>query len=122
MRVIFLMLSRRRLYGRAYSCSWRRTKLSAPRNRNFDFNVGWGITRVHQVVADVDASNYDTTFMPAVLKSSAVKAQMGISGVVVYHFTPNLHGALDYFRSDTSWWAGEKEAVNAFSAGMTLTW
>ncbi len=90
--------------------------------RNFDFNVGWGITRVHQVVADVDASNYDTTFSPPVLKSSAVKSQMGISGVVVYHFTPNLHAALDYFRSDTSWWAGEKEGVNAFSAGMTVTW
>jgi len=89
---------------------------------NFDFNVGWGITRVHQVTADVDPSNYDTSFTPAVLKSSPVKSQMGLSGVIVYHFTPGLHAALDYFRSDTSWWAGEKEAVNSFSAGMTLTW
>jgi hypothetical protein len=92
------------------------------RLNDFDFNVGWGITRVHQVTADVDASNYDTTFAPAVLKSSALKSQMGISGVVVYHFSTNIHAALDYFRSDTNWWAGEKEAVNAFSAGMTLTW
>lgn len=88
----------------------------------FDFNVGWGVTRVHQVTADVAPENYDTTFTPAVLKNSAVKSQMGLSSVVVYHFTPGLHGALDYFRSDTSWWAGEKEVVNAFSAGMTLTW
>jgi hypothetical protein len=90
--------------------------------KDFDFNLGWGITRVHQVVADVDASNYDTSFTPAVLKSSAVKSQMGISAVVVYHVTAGLHAALDYFRSDTSWWAGEKEGVNSFSAGLTLTW
>lgn len=86
----------------------------------FDFNVGWGITRLHQLTADIDpkyfidGQNYPTT--------SYLKSQMGISAVVVYHITPNFHAALDYFRSDQRWWQGEKQILSAYNAGMTLTW
>lgn len=86
----------------------------------FDFNVGWGITRLHQLTADIDpqyfvpGQNFPTT--------SYLKSQMGISAVVVYHFSPNLHGALDYFRSDQRWWQGEKQVLSSYNAGMTLTW
>ena len=86
----------------------------------FDFNVGWGVTRVHQVTADIDPQYFDAnTGQPA---KSFLKSQMGISGVVVYHFSPFFHGALDYFRSDARWWLGEKQVVNSFNAGATLTW
>lgn len=88
----------------------------------FDFNLGWGITRVHQVTADVDPANFDNTFTPPIPKNSVLKSQMGVSAVVVYHIAPYLHAALDYFRSNTNWWAGEFEGVNSFAAGMTLTW
>jgi len=86
----------------------------------FDLNFGWGITRVYQSSADVDPARFDsTTMMPT---ASLLKYQMGASAVLVHHFTENLHGAIDYFRSDTKWWLGESQVVNSFNAGMTLTW
>jgi len=87
---------------------------------SFDLNFGWGMTRVYQSPADVDPARYDsTTMMPT---ASLLKYQMGASAVLVHHFSDNLHGAIDYFRSDTKWWLGESQVVNAFNAGMTLTW
>jgi len=86
----------------------------------FDFNVGWGVTRLHQLTADIDpqyfveGQNYPTV--------SYLKSQMGISAVVVYHISPYLHAALDYFRSDQRWWQGEKQVLSSYNAGMTLTW
>lgn len=81
---------------------------------HFDFNVGAGISRAHQMTEDLDPQ-YPNQWI-------YMKSQMGISGVVVYHFTQYLHGALDYFRADTRWWLGEKQIMNSFNAGMTLTW
>ena len=86
----------------------------------FDVNVGAGITRAHQLTADIDPKYFDpTTMLP---KYSYLKQQMGISGVLVYHFSEYLHGALDYFRSDVKWWLGQEQVINSFNAGMTLTW
>jgi len=85
-----------------------------------DLNLGWGITRVHQLAADTDPMFFDMdTMMPA---KSVLKSQMGVSAVVVYHFTEYLHGALDYFRADSRWWQGESQLVNSFNAGVTVTW
>lgn len=87
---------------------------------SFDLNFGWGMTRIYQSPADVDPARYDSmTMMPG---ASLLKYQMGTSAVLVHHFTANLHGAIDYFRSDTKWWLGESQVVNAFNAGVTLTW
>lgn len=86
----------------------------------FDFNAGIGITRAHQLTADIDPKNADpTTGLP---KYSYLKSQMGISGVIVYHFSTYLHGALDYFRSDVKWWLGQEQVINSFNVGMTVTW
>lgn len=85
----------------------------------FDFNVGAGITRVYQVPPDTIPDPMSTTNQPG---KSFLKSQMGISGVVVYHFTPNLHGALDYFRSDVRWWLGDKQILHSFNGGLTVTW
>jgi len=82
--------------------------------RSFDFNVGCGITRAHQMTDDLDVS-----LSPS--QTDYLKSQRGISGVVVYHFTSYLHGALDYFRADTDWWGGEHQGVNSFNVGLTAT-
>jgi hypothetical protein len=87
---------------------------SLPSCGGIDFNVGAGITRAHQMTQDLDPMYPN---QPDYLKS-----QMGISGVIVYHFTSYLHGAVDYFRSDVKWWLGEEQVVNSFNAGATLTW
>ena len=85
-----------------------------------DLNLGWGITRVHQLTADVDPAYFDMdTMQPA---KSVLKSQMGVSAVIVYHFTDYLHGALDYFRADSRWWEGESQLINSFNAGLTVTW
>lgn len=80
----------------------------------FDFNAGWGITRAHQMTDDLDPA-FPNQF-------NYLKSQMGISGVVVYHFTPYLHGAFDYFRSDVEWWLGQEQVIHSFNLGATLTW
>ena len=80
----------------------------------FDINVGAGITRAHQMSDDLDPTYPN--------QPSYLKSQMGISGVLVYHFAPYLHGAFDYFRSDVRWWYGERQVINAFNLGMTATW
>jgi hypothetical protein len=80
--------------------------------RSFDFNVGLGITRAHQMTDDLDVS-----LSPS--QTDYLKSQRGLSAVVVYHFTSYLHGALDYFRADTHWWGGEHQGVNSFNAGLT---
>ena len=80
--------------------------------RNFDFNLGLGITRAHQMTDDLDVA-----LSPS--QTDYLKSQRGISAVVVCHFTHYLHGALDYFRADTNWWGGEHQGVNSFNVGMT---
>jgi hypothetical protein len=82
--------------------------------QKFDFNAGWGITRAHQMTDDLDLALSPT-------QTDYLKSQMGISGVVVYHFSSYLHGALDYFRADTHWWGGEHQGVNSFNVGMTAS-
>jgi hypothetical protein len=100
----------------------------------FDLNAGWGITWIDPLDADSNPNWCRTgTFdMPCsgfsnasgVLRPSAsvLKSQMGISGVVVYHLTPGIHFAVDYFFSDVKWQQGEKQIVNGYSLGTTITW
>ena len=82
--------------------------------RSFDFNVGAGITRAHQMTEDLDLA-----LSPS--QTDYLKQQRGISAVVVWHVTSYLHAALDYFRADTNWWGGEHQGVNSFNAGITAT-
>lgn len=80
-----------------------------------DLNAGWGITRAHQMTEDLDLTL--GTNQP-----EYVKQQMGISGVVVYHFSKYFHGSFDYFRAQTDWWYGSKQGVNSFNLGLMATW
>ncbi|MFL5304103.1 MAG: porin [Polyangia bacterium] len=85
-----------------------------------DLGAGWGETRVHEVPGDVDPQYINAmTGMQAI---SVLKYQMGINASVVYHITENLHADVDYFRADANWWLGDKQVVNTYNAGLTLTW
>jgi len=86
----------------------------------FDFNLGWGVTRMHQLTADIDPKYFAPgATAPGV---SYLKSQMGISAVAVYHLSPNVHAAFDYFRSDQKWWLGESQVLHSFNTGMVLDW
>ncbi len=83
----------------------------------FDLSAGWGETRVHEVPGDVIPD--PNTGMPAV---SVLKDQIGINAGVVYHFSPDLHFDVDYFRADAEWWLGDRQVVHVVNSGLTLTW
>lgn len=82
-----------------------------------DVSAGVGATFVKQVSADlmVDPSTGQ-------IPTSVLKQRLGISAGVVYHFSESLHGDIDFFRAEVSWWLGEKQIVNTLNAGLTLTW
>jgi hypothetical protein len=83
----------------------------------FDFNAGFGATRVHLLEADQAVD--PTTGQPAF---SVIRQQIGHSAAVVYHARDYLHFDVDYFRAYFDWWLGEKQVVHFVSAGTTLTW
>jgi hypothetical protein len=82
-----------------------------------DVSAGAGVTRVHEVLADVTPD--PNTGMIAM---SVLKQRVGVAGAVVYHLADNLHLDIDYFRADAAWWLGESQVVNTINAGITLTW
>lgn len=87
---------------------------------HFDLGAGWGQTQVHEVPGDVDPAYINpTTGMQAI---SVLKYQRGTNASVVYHITEYLHADVDYFRAEANWWLGDKQVVNTYNAGMTLTW
>jgi hypothetical protein len=85
-----------------------------------DVSLGAGVTRVHEVDADVDPKYFNPTTGQAAV--SVLKQRIGMAAGVVYHFTDYLHLDADYFRASAEWWLGEKQVVNTFNAGMTFTW
>jgi hypothetical protein len=85
-----------------------------------DLSAGIGETRVHEVPGDVDPQYIDpTTGMQSI---SVLKDQIGVNAGIVYHFSESLHFDFDYFRAEAQWWLGDKQVVNTFNSGMTLTW
>lgn len=77
----------------------------------FDLFAGWGITRIYLTRLDETLPQY-----------SNIKFQMGINGGVVYNLSPALHFDLEYMRAQANWWLGEKQVLNCFAAGMTVSW
>lgn len=86
--------------------------------RRVDVSLGAGVTRVHEVPADVDPQYYVNGGPPV----SVLKQRVGMAAGVVYHVTDDLHADVDYFRASAAWWLGEKQVVNTYNAGLTLTW
>jgi hypothetical protein len=76
-----------------------------------DLSTGYGVARAHLFESEITSTT-----------NSIPKQQQGINAGVFFHVNPYLVLALDYFRADFSWYLGEKQAVNAFNAGITATW
>lgn len=87
--------------------------------RRVDVSLGAGVTRVHEVPADVDPKYYLANGQPPI---SVLKQRVGLAAGVVYHLTDYLHLDVDYFRASAEWWLGETQIVNTYNAGMTFTW
>jgi len=100
----------------------------------FDFNAGWGITWIDPIDADSNpnwcgiatattpCNGFSLATGTPLPSASILKSQMGISGVIVFHLTPRVHFAADYFYSDVKWQQGEKQIVHAYNLGTTITW
>ena len=98
----------------------------------FDFNAGWGVTRIQALDADTNpnwcngamspCAGFSTVTGVPLPSSSILKSQMGWSGVVVYHMMPNVHIAADYFLSQVEWQQGEKQVVHSYNLGTTVNW
>jgi hypothetical protein len=82
-----------------------------------DVSAGVGMTRVHEVEADVIPD--PVSGMVAV---SVLKQRVGVAAAVVYHLSDFLHYDIDWFRADATWWLGETQVVNTINTGLTLTW
>jgi hypothetical protein len=89
-----------------------------------DVFAGAGITRVFLTQQDkvTQADPRDPTGQTQTIKNSIIKYQLGINAGAVYHFTPNLHINLDYFRAKAKWYLGEQQTLNAINGGMTFNW
>jgi hypothetical protein len=104
----------------------------------FDFNAGWGVTWIDALEADKNSNwcglvpdptmpdkvcaGYTKATGVVLPASSILKSQMGWSAVVVYHATPNIHIAADYFLSNVKWQQGEQQIVHSYNLGTTVTW
>jgi len=87
-----------------------------------DVFAGGGITRVF--LNDVDKTTQPDPRDPTqqVIATSVIKNQIGINAGAVWHFTPNLHIDLDYFRAQANWYLGEQQTMNIINSGMTFNW
>ena len=83
----------------------------------FDFNVGVGQTRVEPLATDLAAvpgTNYPTY--------SLIRTQTGYAGAVVFHAASWLHFDVDVMRADFRWTLKDKQLINFYNAGTTITW
>jgi predicted porin len=99
----------------------------------FDLNAGWGVTWIDPLDADTNPNwcnpqpgmtcgGFDTKTGTPLPSSSILKQQMGWSGVIVYHLSPSVHFAADYFLSKVKWMQGEQQTVHSYNLGTTITW
>ncbi len=88
-----------------------------------DLSFGYGASFLHRLATDAIVIDHDQNpDTPEVEPHSLIKSQTGYSAVLLYHVSPNLHLAADFFRVDYRWYLGERQVVNFFSTGMTVSW
>jgi hypothetical protein len=85
--------------------------------KKFDVNFGYGQTKVKPLPTDLDVN--PTTMYPTY---SLIYTQTGIAGAVVYHHLDWLHFTLDVMHADFKWTAGDRQQINFYNAGTTVTW
>jgi hypothetical protein len=81
----------------------------------FDFNLGWGMSRAYQL--DSDKATYET---PAPI--SLLKQQQAYAAVIVYHATDNIHLSIDYMHGQAKWFLGESQKFDFVNTGAVATW
>jgi hypothetical protein len=82
-----------------------------------DINAGYGQTQV--VPLDRDLIPAPGQMYP---KFSVIKTQTGIAGAVVFHAAEWLHFDVDVMHADYKWTLGDRQQVNFYNAGTTVTW
>jgi hypothetical protein len=83
----------------------------------FDINAGFGVSEIHMTPYELTAD--PMTGQPP---NSYVDTQNGTSGAVVYHAADWLHFDIDVMHADTKWDLGERQQINYYNAGTTVTW
>jgi len=82
-----------------------------------DINAGVGQTKI--VPLERDLQIVAGTGVPAF---SIIKTQTGFAGAVVFHAADWLHFDIDVMHTEYKWTLGDKQKVNFYNAGTTLTW
>lgn len=85
----------------------------------FDVDGGYGQTRIHMTTVDLTADPNSPFGDPG---QSVIRSQAGIAAAVVYHARDWLHFDVDFFHADSQWDLGERQRINFYNAGTTLTW
>jgi hypothetical protein len=80
---------------------------------SFDFNGGWGMSRVFANPIDV---------APGAGVSISLPVQEAISAGIVYHATGELHFDVDYMHAFVHWSLGEKQVMDFLNTGAVVTW
>ncbi|HXK20436.1 MAG TPA: hypothetical protein VNG33_21650 [Polyangiaceae bacterium] len=83
----------------------------------FDFNVGFGQTRIEPLKSDLAAVPGST--LPGF---SLIRTQTGYAGAVVFHASSWLHFDVDVMHADFRWTLKDKQLINFYNAGTTITW
>jgi hypothetical protein len=81
-----------------------------------DLNAGYGRTRIKPLESDMAVS------MGLYPTFSLISTQTGIAGAFVYHATDWLHFDFDVMHADFKWTLGDRQQINFYNVGSTVTW
>jgi hypothetical protein len=82
-----------------------------------DINAGYGRTRVKPLENDLEP--VAGTPYPSF---SIIYTQTGTAGAIVYHAADWLHFDIDVMHADFKWTLGDRQQINFYNAGTTVTW
>jgi hypothetical protein len=85
----------------------------------FEINGGFGRSTIQMTTADLTADPNSPFGDPG---QSVIHQQTGISGAVVFHAREWLHFDVDVMHADSKWDLGERQRINFYNAGTTITW
>jgi Gram-negative porin len=91
-----------------------------------DLNAGYGISRAKMINDDLAPNPMGTNINPATgaidPEFSYIRSQQAVAGAIVYHAADWLHVDIDVISATFKWNLGEKQNVNFYNAGTTVTW
>jgi hypothetical protein len=85
----------------------------------FDLNGGYGKTVIHMTTVDLTADPNNPFGDPG---QSIIRTQAAFSGAIVFHASDWLHFDVDVMHADSRWDLGERQQINFYNAGTTITW